>query len=234
MLPQPHPNATTPLASEAALRSRRYWKGLWIVGVISIIGVLGLLCAPLVVRSHRNEGQTEVVSNARQIGLALFEFETEYGSYPDETTIGKVRLNQVSDLELGTKSSNDFFRQLLASGIAGNEAIFYAKTFESPKKNRNSGVNKVLEKGEVGFSYLSGLSAEGSPSRPLVVTPLIPGTDRFDAKMFDGKAVILKMDNSVISANINKDGHVLINGRNVLDPGHPIWGGKPWKLVWPE
>lgn len=234
MLPRPHPNATTPVASEAALRSRRYRKGVWIVGVISVIGFLLALSFPVVIRSHRNSDLTEVVNNARQIGLALFEFETEYGKYPDETTIGKVRLDQDGNFQLATKSSNDFFRQLLASGITANEAMFYAKTFESPKKNRNSGENKVLEKGEVGFSYLSGLSADGSPSRPLVVTPLIPGTDRFDAKVFDGKAVILKMDISVISANINKDGHVLINGRNVLDPGHPIWGGKPWKLVWPE
>ena len=74
----------------------------------------------------------------------------------------------------------------------------------------------------------------GSPSRPLVVTPLIPGTDRFDPKPFDGKAVILKMDNSVTSIPIQKDGHVLLNGRNILDPGHPIWDGKPPVIVWPE
>jgi hypothetical protein len=45
----------------------------------------------------RDKGQMEAVSNARQIGLALYEFETEYGRYPDGTTAAKILHKQVAD-----------------------------------------------------------------------------------------------------------------------------------------
>lgn len=77
-------------------------------------------------------------------------------------------------------------------------------------------------------------SRPNTETRPLVVTPLIPGTDRFDPKRFDGKAIILRMDNSVSSMMIDKSGHVLLDGRNLLDPKHSIWSGLPPTLVWPE
>jgi hypothetical protein len=67
---------------------------------------------------------------------------------------------------------------------------------------------EMVRKGECGFAYLSGLTPSGSPTRPLRVTPLISGTDRFDPKPFQGKAVILRMDCSVSSHPISKDGHV--------------------------
>ena len=63
---------------------------------------------------------------------------------------------------------------------------------------------------------------------------MIPGTDRFDSKPFDGYAVFLKLDYSVTSYPIDKDGHVIIDGRNVMDPHHPIWGGHPPAIAWPE
>ena len=91
---------------------------------------------------------------------------------------------------------------------------------------------EALKKGECGFSYLAGQTAAGNT--PLLVTPLIPGTDRFDPKPFEGKAVILRMDNSVTSMPIREDGHVWINGMNLLDPHHPIWEGKPPTIAWPE
>jgi hypothetical protein len=63
---------------------------------------------------------------------------------------------------------------------------------------------------------------------------MISGTDRFDPKPFDGKAVILKLDNSVTSVPINKNGHVIVDGKNLFDPANPIWKGKPPVIAWPE
>ena len=63
---------------------------------------------------------------------------------------------------------------------------------------------------------------------------MIPGTDRFDPKPFEGKAVLLRMDNSVTSLPIQKDGHVLLYGKNLFDPTNPIWDGKPPVIVWPD
>lgn len=231
---QPPPDAPPQPPSEAALLSRRKWAWLVVMGIISVIGCFIWWTRPVILRSHRNPDRTEAVSNARQIGLALFEFETEYGKFPDETTIEKVRQSTGTKMKLGNSSANDFFRQLIASGIAGDEHMFHAKIPGARKPDGNFEGNRALEKGEVGFSYLAGLDTAGNPGRPILVTPLIPGTDRFDRTLFDGMAVILKLNGGTDSIIIDSSGHALLGGRNVLDPAHPVWGGNPPRLVWPE
>jgi len=151
------------------------------------------------------------------------------------STTSPVRRKSGTLLPLGSKTSNDYFRQLIASGYVTSEGIFYAKIAGVKRAdNRIEGAH-ALEKGECGFSYLVGLTTNGNPARPQLVTPLIPGTDRFDPTRFDGKAVILKMDNSVTSMPIGKDGHVMAFGKNLLDPSNPIWGpDDKWVIAWPE
>lgn len=196
--------------------------------------VLLLALMPVFVRKRTICDVTEEVNNARQIGLALLEFEAEYGRFPDAMTIIAVQKETGTLLPLGTKTSNDYFRQLVGSGIAQSESMFYCRIKDSRKPDGVMDPAHALAKGEVGFAYLSGLSVEGNPSRPIIIAPLIPGTDRFDPKPFKGKAVMLKMDNSVATLPIQKDGHVLSLDQNILDPAHPVWGGKPPVIVWPE
>ena len=93
---------------------------------------------------------------------------------------------------------------------------------------------KALEKGECAFTYFLGASILDNPSRPLAVAPMIPGTDRFDPKPFEGKAVILRIDNSVTSLRIDKMGHVNYGGGNLMDPSNLIWDGHPPVIAWPE
>lgn len=234
MLPQPPPDAPAPPPSEAAILSRRKWKWLWIVGVFSMV-IVTLLLIPLFIRPrHHHHNQTEAVSNARQIGLALFEFETAYGKFPDATTIPAVQKETGTLLSLGTTSSNDFFRQLIAAEIAQSESMFYSKNAGIRKPDNIFDTTHALEKGECGFTYFLGATETGNPSRPLVVAPMIPGTDRFDPKPFEGKAVILKADNSVTSLPIDKHGHIFVAGRNLMDPQHPIWDGHPPVIAWPD
>ncbi len=236
MLPQPPPDAPAPPPSEAALLSQKKWEWLWGVGIVSIIifALAGLTTQPMVIRSRKKSHQTEAVSNARQIGLALFEFENEYDNYPDFTTIAKVRQKSGTALSLDTKFSNDFFRQLLAADFTQGEKMFYAKIPGALKADDNIDGAEALKKSECAFTYFMGATARSNPGRPLVVTPMIPGTDRFDPKPFDGKAIILKLDNSVTSMNIDKAGHIIIDGRNLMDPKHPIWDGHPPIIAWPE
>jgi hypothetical protein len=198
-------------------------------GVVLLFGLLSSIRHP----GCRGD-QTEAVNNARQIGLALFEFETEFGKFPDSTTVAAVRKSMGTTLPMGASSSNDCFRQLVGAGITMSEPMFYARIKGTKKPDGVMADTHVLSKGEVGFSYLAGLSSEGNPARPIVVTPLIPGTDRFDPKPFEGKAIILKMDNRVTSIRIEKDGHVLLGGMNIFDPSNPIWDGKPPAICWPE
>lgn len=234
--PQPPPNAPAPPPSEAALLSQRKWDWLKGAGIVSIlILVLAVLTAPMTVRCRKRTNQTEAVSNARQIGLALFEFEQEYGKFPDESTIPEVRDATGSTLDLGTVSSNDFFGQLIGAGIAESETIFYAK-IDGTRKPDNvfDRAGEALKKGECGFTYFLGARYTDNPKRPLVVTAMISGTDRFDRKRFDGRAVILRMDNTVMSYNIDKNGHVIFEGRNLMDPAHPVWDGHAPAIAWPE
>ena len=189
----------------------------------------------MVVRTHKKADQTEAVNNARQIGLALFEFQEEFGQMPDAGTAEKVRQKSGTDLKLGTNSSNDFFRQLMASGIAQGEAMFYAKISGIHKPDGVFTGAKALEKGECGFTYLLGATKGCNPGRPIAMTPMIPDTDRFDPKPFEGKAVILRADNSVTSYPIViKTGHVMLNGQNLMEPANPIWESAPPITAWPE
>lgn len=217
-------------------KPRSMWRSVWIgLLVFVLIVVVAGLTAPMTIRCRKKSEQTEAVNNARQIGLALLEFETEYGKLPEAGTIEQVVKNSGNPLPLQIRTSNDFFRQLIVAGIAQSETMFYAQIAGTKKPDGRMAGADALAKSECGFSYISGLSFKGNPSRPLIVTPLIPGTDRFDPTKFDGKAVILKMDNSVTSFTISKDGHVMQDGINLLDPKNPIWGpDDKFTIVWPD
>ncbi len=210
--------------------------------VIVIIAALAGLTAPMVIRQRKKADQTEAVSNARQVGLALFEFENEYGSYPDSTTAESVKNATGSPLSLGTTNSNDYFKQIIAGNFTQSEKIFYAKIPGAKKPDDNIKGEEALNTGEVGFAYMlngtSGFNAAGNPSRPLVVTPLnnnaTDGT--FDPAPFDSKAIVLRMDNSVTSINIKQDKRINLGGTNseLLTKGvDTVWGDSVTPMVSP-
>ncbi len=215
-------------------RTRSGFTLVELLVVIVIIAALAGLTAPMVIKQRKKADQTEAVSNARQIGFALFEFETDYASYPDSDTATDVTNRTGSPLNLGGTTSNDYFRQLLAAKVTSTEKMFYAKIPGARKPDDNIRGTEALKQGEVGYAYLTnnnlGFSSSGNPSRPIVVTPLlnnaINGT--FDPGPFDNKAVVLRMDNSVESLDIREDNNqVNLGGANtgVLTTGQDtVWG----------
>ena len=233
MRPQPPPDVPAPPPCEAALISRR--KMAWVMGV-GISAVLFVAIAPAFIRQRRgHHGSSETVNNARQIGLALYEFETEYGSNPDASTVAAVKLATGSMLSLSGRSSNDLFAQLFASGIAQSEGMFYAE-FRGSRRPDNvfHSDATILEHGECGFAYIAGLKSTDDPSTPIVFGPVIPGTKKLDRKSCEGKATILKLDNSVTTLSIDSSGKIIYLGRDLLDPAHPIWAGRPTDVKWPK
>lgn len=213
-------------------KTRRGFTLVELLVVIVIIAALAGLTAPMVIRQRKKADQTEAVSNARQIGIALFEFETEYGNFPDASTAKTVAANTDTQPSSGG-SANDRFRQLIRSGIAQAEGIFYCKTVYSKKPdNAFNTEQNALARGEVGYGMIvrsddSGLSASGNPARPVVVAPFTAElNDKFDFEMYDGKAVILKLDNSVASIPIiQKSGLPKLNGKNLTEGGEDsVWG----------
>lgn len=73
-----------------------------------------------------------------------------------------------------------------------------------------------------------------APETPVIVSPLIPGTTRFDPRPFDGKAVVLRLDNSAKAETIDSSGRVMIGGMDIFDPGQPWWRGKTPDIKWQE
>ena len=172
-------------------------------------------------------------NNAREIHKALFEFDVEYGEFPSASTIPKVQSETSTTMPLGTASSNDYFRQLLAKGL-GNEGTFYSgsRNFKNPDNNVDG--LKALQKGEGGFAYVVGLSTSENSSTPLLIAPVIPGTKQFDPEVFNGKAVVLRIDGSAVSYPIRKDSKIDLGNGDLLDPAKPEWNGKPLTIAWPE
>lgn len=202
--------------------------GFVILGVAALAG----LTAPMVIRQRKKADQTEAINNARQIGLALSEFESEFGTFPTATTAAAVAKKSKNEPITGN-SSNARFRQLIQGEIVQAETMFYAKASDVHRPDSDISGDHAIEAGECGFAYIE--SSAGEARRPLAIAPLVAGTDRLDPKPFSGKAVILWSDNSVSSLSIDrKTGHVLFEGKNILDPKHPVWKGTAPVVLLPE
>ncbi|MEO8617029.1 MAG: DUF4190 domain-containing protein [Luteolibacter sp.] len=204
--------------------------GIFIIGIAFLAG----LTAPLVIRQRKKADQTEAVGNARAMGWALCEFGSEYGAFPSEATAAKVAEKKGSPTVTGN-SSNARFRQLIRAEILQSEMVFYAHAQGMHKPDNVSTGDQALEKSECAFAYVENLDPKDTTPRPIAMTPFISGTDQFDYMPFNGKAVILWSDNSVRSMPIDRaTGHVMLNGKNLLDPTNPVWSGKPLVLLLPE
>lgn len=204
------------------------------IGIMAALLVIYLLAKTIFAITCGGHDMPEAVSNLRQIGMALFEFQSEYDKMPDFDTIAKVRESTGSSLPMGMKSSNDFFRQLFAADMTESEQMFYARISGGHKPDSQISETKTLEKGECGFTYFLGAFKDCNPARPTVVVPMIPGTDRFDPRPFKGKAFVLRADNSVTVLAIDKQGHAIFGGKNLMDPSQPIGEGKPSAIAWPD
>ena len=159
-----------------------------------------------------------------------------YGTFPSAATADDVRRRTGTTLAMGTTSSNDYLRQLLASDLikGGVEQVFYAQGKNRRPPDENWVGSRALEPGECGFAYIPGLHSGSPLDFPVVIGPLIHGTDKIDPKPGKGKGAVCLVDGTVAEASVDRDGHVMIRGKRLLDPTNPIWGGKPPTLVWPE
>jgi hypothetical protein len=173
------------------------------------------------------------MSNLRQIGLFLFAFDDEYGRFPDGTTIPTVQAATGTTLALGNRSSNDLFRQLLAT-VTKNEMMFWADLSGTGRYPNGVLGSDALVPGECSFTYIAGLDSNGAGETPVVMAPVIRGTWKFDPKPFDGHAVVLFLDSSVTALPIDKNGDVILNGMNLFDPRQPFWRGKAPDIKYPE
>ncbi len=171
--------------------------------------------------------QRDAMNNMRQLFLALFEFDVKWGSYPDDDTAIMLKDSTGTKVPLKGNSANVYFRQLLVSDLVKSERIFQIGEITADDA-------ALLGKGECQFAYVKGLNSAGSSATPVVFAPMVPGQLKFDPKVLDGRAIMLRLDGSASSHPINADGEVLIDGRSLFDPEQPFWRGKRPQVALPE
>ena len=199
--------------------------GAWLV-LIAIILVVTFVSWPMLMRQKKAADRTRAIGNLKQIGLALLEFDHEFGRFPDGTTVEKVKRIPGMDQDLSGQSSNALFRQLIAFGIK-SEAIFYCVHPEGIHEGDGDfSRGRALEAGEVGYSYVAGLNTGMNPGISVAMTPMKIGTEMFWAEPYGGKAAILRLDNSVEAPPIGSDGRVSVgDGKRLFDTGaDTVWG----------
>lgn len=202
--------------------------------VVLLLAGLMVPACPMIQKQSVAADRTKALGKVRQIGLSLFEFDAEFGSFPSEATAAIVKERNKSPLSLGAATSNQAFRQLIAYGLK-SEQPFYAKIAGSRKPDdRFQDDAHALQAGECGFAYIAGLSSRVDPGTPIIVSPLIPGTTRFDPAPFGSRALVLKADNSATAIPIDSSGRGLINGKDIFDPSQPYWKGKAPDIKWQE
>jgi prepilin-type N-terminal cleavage/methylation domain-containing protein len=192
--------------------------------VIVIIAALAGLSAPVILKQRKAADRTEAINNVKQIGLSLIEFDSEYGSFPDNNTAEDVKDATGTALTFGGNFANDYFRQLIAAGNK-SEKVFWCKTSYSTKKPDDIITpGKALDQGEVGFGYVmasqtDGQSSSGDPNRPVCVTPLFKAQPNweFDPEPYGDKAVVLRLDGSARQETIRTDNkYISIQGGRFL------------------
>ena len=175
---------------------RRGFTLVELLVVIAIIATLAGVGVPVIIAQQKKGARSEAVANAKSIGLAMFNFEQDYGTFPSTgdggTSTQVAENNPSSGYTFGSQNSNDYFRQLIAAGHADSERVFYAKAPYTKKPDNNLKGDKALAAGEVGFAYVMASETEPVPSsgnsgRPLVVAAVYNGTTdgSFDPDVYD-------------------------------------------------
>ena len=132
-------------------------------GFIFLIALMAGITAPVIIRQRQKADQTEAVSNARSFGFAMFEFQTEYGKYPDDETAAMVASATGTTQVTGT-SSNARFRQLIRAGSPGPRRLTTPSPAEPIDRTGSSMMTMPSGKANV-VSPISGTSSPPTESR---------------------------------------------------------------------
>lgn len=217
---------------------RRGFTLVELLVVIAIIATLAGVGVPVIISKQKEGFRTEAVANAKSIGIAMFSFEQDYGSYPTTGTDGTSKQVEENNPEAGFsyvgKYSNDYFRQLIGAGYVDSEQTFYAKGAYTKKPDSVMRGEKCLGAGEVGFAYImqtdgNAIPSSGNSRRPLVVGSVFNGLTNgtFDPDVYARNGVVLRLDQSASIGSIRPSDKKMIvgGGKTLLQTGpDTVWG----------
>ena len=200
--------------------------GCLMVGAIGVVFLgLFLLLQPTILKARKKSDASTSISNAKQVGILMLEFDLDFGAYPNDQTAEKKEILN----EYVGEYSNDYLGQLLAGGYIDSEEIFYAK-WGSGSKNKPDNVystkEKTLEEGECGFAYIKGLRGSDKAKTPVLLTAMYGDGYKFDPYAYKGKAMVLRVDGSAVGLKLDKEGNAMLpDGKTLFEGGaESVWG----------
>ena len=185
---------------------------------IFLLLVLGFTAAPLVMKAKKVAEKYRAIGCAAQLGLAMDEFDSVYGHYPN-TTIPEDLLEKYPQTD--RSDSNYILGQLIASEMTDSEQLFdtdRSRGWSNKPEQADNIISPLSELLRAGECELSCVTLEGdqplssksaNSGTPLLVNHIIPGTDRFDPECYRGEMIYLRVDLSVATARINAEGKTL-------------------------
>jgi hypothetical protein len=114
------------------------------------IAVLAGLAAPVILKQRHAADRTEVINNARQLNIAMIDFDSDYGSFPSDKLVAE---------------------EPAFAGLTGPRVLEQLEVADCVK-----GLDRLLAvRGEANakWYYFPGMSTSGDPGRPVLVTPAI-------------------------------------------------------------
>jgi len=194
----------------------------------TVVPALAAISSPIILRQLKKARAAQATNNARDIYPALKD-------YSDNGKGLSPSANKADD------SANDVLRKLFSDGYIQDESPFYVKGISGSKDPDNNTQNdEALSFGENVFAYCPNTPIIDVADRPLLISSLYEdadGTIKADAKVYEGKAIVLRADGSVVQCDVNEDGEIIYEGKNLLDNKHRVWTegeGAPMDIRLPE
>ena len=172
--------------------------------VIFVVAVLAALAAPAIIKTRKKAEMTRALSNGKQLYLCMLDFESDMGSFPDQSTSEDHK--DPAYYDAGT--SNRYLAQLIEGDYTTSEMLF---TTGEEGYNKADGIispnAEILKKGENGWAYvlvddktdtpvIRGLSTADGGDIPFLIAPLAEPSGKINPKPYDGRWLYIRTDGS--------------------------------------
>lgn len=179
----------------------RVRKGFTLVELLVVIAIIAGLAAMSygpIMKQVKAAARTQAINKGKNLFVALTGFAKDNDDlFPNEDTNDDV----------GGSTAEACFTQLLIAGQVDDEEIFWIKentalgTVRAAKPDNNG----VVDPGENAWGYVRGLTNTSKTSAPLIFdSSSSPG--QFDTAVWDGKAIVVKLNGSAEAMDIEFGG----------------------------